>query len=49
MLKEIKSQQGKVITTYHPTITKKDLDEVVNDLLKSYRSNQKVTVTVSIQ
>lgn len=46
MNKSTKSQSGKLVTTYTSTVARRDLDEVIEDILKSYKASQKITITI---
>jgi len=46
MTKTTTTKSGKVIATYAITATKRDLDEIISDVLKIY-SGKKITITVA--
>ena len=46
MNKQTVTKNNQVIATYTTTVTKRDLDEIVADILKSY-PNRKIKVTIN--
>jgi hypothetical protein len=42
----MKKETDKGKTTYETTINKKELQEVIEDLLKTYQANKKVKIVV---
>ena len=45
----MKKETDKNKTTYEVAINKKDLLEVIEDLLKTYQANKKVNLTVNLR
>lgn len=46
MVIKMKKETDKGKTTYETTINKKELQEVIEDLLKTYQVNKKVKIVV---
>jgi hypothetical protein len=46
MIKETSKKGNKTISTYTAKNNKKELDEIIKDLMSSYQSNKKMTITV---
>jgi hypothetical protein len=46
MIKETSKKGNKTISTYTAKNNKKELDEVIKEVLASYQSNKKLTITV---
>jgi hypothetical protein len=42
----MKKETDKTKTTYETTINRKELQEIIDDLLKSYPANKKVRIVV---
>ncbi len=47
MIKETSKKGNKTISTYTAKNTKKELDEVIKDIMSSYQSNKKLTITIN--
>jgi hypothetical protein len=47
MIKEIIKKGNKTISTYTAKNNKKELDEVIKEVLASYQSNKKLTITIN--
>lgn len=45
----MKKETDKGKTIYDTTINKKDLQEVIDDLMKTYQANKKITLIVNIK
>jgi len=44
----MKKETKGTTTTYDGVVSKKALDEIVQDILKSYQANKKITVLVNV-
>ncbi len=44
----MKKESKGTTTTYEAVVSKKALDEVIQDILKSYQANKKITVLVNV-
>ena len=48
MNKQTVTKNNQVIATYTTTVTKRDLDEIMNDVIKSYPMNKKLRIVINV-